>query len=151
MQSVDSDLMARSCEVCTDLSAQLSKAKSVIARQRAQIIQLSDHLQEERQKTAKLENMMLKMEADLEERYDFVNAVPKEELSTDDVNTATMEESLALMAVNKAGAAASAAGRGRRGGNRAGNLRGRGRRSTAAGSVAIDAPKGTDVNISIRY
>ena len=57
------------------------------------------------------------------------------------------------MALNKAGAAASAAGRGRRGGNRAGNWRGRGRRSMAAGksSVAIDAPQGTDVNISIRY
>ena len=68
------DLMARSCESCNNLSAQLAKAKNVIARQRAQMLLLSDRLLEEREKTAKLENMIFKMEVDLEVRYDFVNA-----------------------------------------------------------------------------
>ena len=142
--------MARSCEACADLSAQLYKARGVIARQRAQIMKLSDNLQSEKEKTAMMENVILKMETDLQ-TYDF--AVKQEEPRNDDVDDAAGPlEEFALMTLNPRGAAATRS-RGRRCGIRSaaawrgGPPRGRGRGS----SVGVDAPHGTNVNISLHY
>ena len=63
------DLRPRpTCEAYKNLSEELAKAKNTIARQRAQLFVMSDSLLEEREKNAKLENMIFKLEVDREVR-----------------------------------------------------------------------------------
>ena len=131
---------AVSCDV-QDLTAELQKARKTIARQRGQLTGLSESLLHERAENAKLRDHIFKLELEMDRDE------TEEERRHDDA-AGELEECVALMALNPRGAAAT---RGRRCGNRsraAWRGRGRGRGST----VAIDAPQGTSVNISLlRY
>jgi len=131
---------AVSCDV-QDLTAELQKARKTIARQRGQLTGLSESLLRERAENAKLRDHIFKLELEMDRDE------TEEERRHDDA-AGELEECVALMALNPRGAAAT---RGRRCGNcsrAAWRGRGRGRGST----VAIDAPQGTSVNISLlRY
>jgi len=131
---------AVSCDV-QDLTAELQKARKTIARQRGQLTGLSESLLRERAENAKLRDHIFKLELEMDRDE------TEEERRHDDA-AGELEECVALMALNPRGAAATS---GRRCGNRsraAWRGRGRGRGST----VAIDAPQGTSVNISLlRY
>ena len=130
------------------MTAELQKARKTIARQRGQLTGLSESLMRERAENAKLRDHIFKLEMERDET---------EEERRDDA-ASELEERVALMTLNPRGAAATRGRRCGRCGNRSraanwrdGRGRGRGRGSTAASSVGIDAPQGTNVNISLRY
>jgi len=138
--SVDADLRA--------MTAELEKARKTIARQRGQLRGLSENLMSERAENARLRDHIFKLELDME------HDEAEEERRHDDAASG-LEQCVAFMTMNPRGAAAT---RGRRCGNRSraaaiwrGGRGHGGRGSTAASSVAIDAPQGTDVNISLHY
>ena len=138
--SVDADLRA--------MTAELQKSRKTIARQRGQLAGLAESLMRERAENAKLRDQIFKMELEMEHEE------TEEERRHDDA-ASELEQCVALMTLNPTGAAAARGRRCGRCGNRSAAAwrggRGRGRGSTAASSVGIDAPQGTNVNIAWHY
>ena len=56
------------CEECMNLAEELARARNTVARQRSQLLQMSDNLLVERKENAKLQNIIFQLQVDREVR-----------------------------------------------------------------------------------